>query len=330
LTGTHSHWNFFRELHEAINKGIVNFSLSTSKTFAFKIDRDLHDWFKYNELETIQKQIINWNAAVYISTPESHEFFDNEIYGVIYDEIKNVVSLYYVDKITEDSYNKASIEYINCLPPSFLRNPFNAKVVFNQLGPMIVPTLRIELGYFNISDWILIVEKDKGKFREMHKYEIEKRVMTEQDIDRIFKNAETDNLKRAESNKNLFDEWIFAFKEYDRTQKHIFGLFDCAQTVGIVYILRQRNTTKFKIGWTEQKKGKNLKVSVESRVAQLQTGNADPIDIVGYFRASSIKTEKVIHEKFSEFRLTGEWFRLTDTDCENILNDDWRIKNNIF
>lgn len=330
LVGTSSQWDFFRELHEAINKGIVNFSFTTSKIFAFRINKDLNEWFKNNDLETIQKQIINWNAAVYSSIPESREYFETEIYGALFSEIKNIATKYYRGTLTENTYNDASLDYINCLPPKFLKNPITSRVIFNQWGPMVAPTLTIELGYLNISDWILIVERDQRQFREMHKNEIEKRVMTEADIERIFKNAETDSLQRAESNKEIFDEWIYAFKDFDRTQRHIFGLFDNEQTIGLIYLVRQRNTNKFKIGWTEKKDGQTLKESVESRVAALQTGNADPIDIVGYFRASSIRTEKAIHEKFNDVRLTGEWFRLTDNDCENILSDDWRVSNNIF
>ena len=187
------------------------------------------------------------------------------------------------------------------------------------------------MGYFTANDWIFIVERNEKQFRETHKADIGKKGMTDEDIDRMFKNADVDRLQRSESDKEIFDEWIFAFKDFERTQKHIFNFFGEQEAAsGLVYVVRQRNTSKFKIGWTEKKEAQTNEDSVLNRVAQLQTGNADPIDIIGYFRASSMRTEKTIHEKFDDVRLTGEWFRLTDTDCENILNDDWRVANNIF
>ena len=330
LVGTSYQWDFFRELHDAINKGIVNFSYTSSKVFAFRISRDLHDWFKNNGIETIQKQIINWNAAVYASSPDDHWFFETEIYGVVFNEIKNVAKLYYSDELNDSTYEGASMNYINCLPPKFLKDPITKRIIFNKLGPMFAPTLNVEIAYFNQSDWVLIAERNEKQYREMHKHEIERGIITKSDIDRVFKHAETDTLQRAESDKEIFNEWLFSYKEFDRTQKHVFSLFDNDHAIGLVYVLRQRNTNKFKIGWTEKKEGQSIKESVESRVAQLQTGNADPIDVVGYFKASSVRTEKAVHEKFEEVRLTGEWFRLTDKDCENILSDDWRVSNNIF
>jgi hypothetical protein len=100
--------------------------------------------------------------------------------------------------------------------------------------------------------------------------------------------------------------------------------------VGLIYVIRQRNSNNFKIGWTEQKKGMNEKQSVKNRVAGLQTGNPEPLDIVGFFRASGTKTERALHSLFDSKRRTGEWFLLDQTDWQNILSDDWRISKNIF
>lgn len=331
LIGTCYQWDLLNELHNAINKGIFNFSFSSNKLFTFEIEKDIYDWFRNNNIQTIQKQIINWNAALYLAKPEQKDFFETEIYGVVFNEIRRVIDKYYTDSNSIESYEKASLEYINCLPPNFLKNPFKESVVvFNDWGPWIMPKLKLEIGYFTKTDWICIVERDMNKFRTMHKIEIDKRLMTEKDIQLIFEKYGEDSLQRAESNKKIFNNWLYSYKKYEQTQNHIFRLFDNEVRVGFIYIIRQRNTSFFKIGWTEKKETLTFKESVEKRVASLQTGNPEKLDIIGYFRASSIKTEKTIHEKFKKKRKTGEWFLLSENDYQNILNDDWRIANNIF
>jgi hypothetical protein len=142
--------------------------------------------------------------------------------------------------------------------------------------------------------------------------------------------AKTDALNRSESDKEIFSNWLFSYRNYEKTKNHIFQLFLDETPVGLIYVIRQRNSNNFKIGWTEQKKGMNEKQSVKNRVAGLQTGNPEPLDIVGFFRASGTKTERALHSLFDSKRRTGEWFLLDQTDWQNILSDDWRISKNIF
>ena len=65
-------------------------------------------------------------------------------------------------------------------------------------------------------------------------------------------------------------------------------------------------------------------------MAQLQTGNSQPLHIVGSFSCVGTNTEKTLHALFQDVRLSGEWFELTEIDVKNILNEEWRIERNVF
>jgi hypothetical protein len=378
LPGEEMEWEILEELHKAINTGVFSFGV-TYKVFTFEIDKELYDWFKYNDLQTIQKQVVNWVAAVYLSQPLLQEYLDDYIYSPILSEAKRVIKNHYskaysdkykvldetveffdsglngendkekykiyetfqeensdeIDKpygLRGNEYRNASLRYINCLPPKFLQDP-TAKsdvVLFDNYGLRYSPLLKIRIGYFTDIDWLYIVERDLQKAIERYKPEIERRIKSTKDVERIMEHAKTDALNRSESDKEIFSNWLFSYRNYEKTKNHIFQLFLDETPVGLIYVIRQRNSNNFKIGWTEQKKGMNEKQSVKNRVAGLQTGNPEPLDIVGFFRASGTKTERALHSLFDSKRRTGEWFLLDQTDWQNILSDDWRISKNIF
>jgi len=372
-------WEIIEELHKAINKGTFQFGIGDYKIFAFEINTELYSWFKNNELQTIQKQVVNWIAAVYLSRPDLHHFFDEYIYAPILIEVKRVIEKYYspgyytkysllsevvtlfeaayngennvrninryekfsvrnsdrIEKLFEErrnEYKKASLGYINCPPPKFLENPIenNDIIRFGTYGVRYSPSVKIKIAYFTDTDWTLIVERDKRKAHEIYKSLVESGYMTRAEIDKLVQDAEFDTLNRAESDKTLWEKWLYSYRNFEKTNSIIYNLFDEKTTQGLIYLIRQRNSNYFKIGWTERKSGLTERQSVENRISSLQTGNPEPLDIVGFFKASGIKTEKTLHSYFESKRKTGEWFNLTDIDCQNILNDDWRINNNIF
>lgn len=380
LPGEEIEWEILEELHKAINTGIFNFGIKGSKIFAFEIDNDLYDWFKKNDLITIQKQVINWIAAVYLSRPDKNEYLDNYIYPPILNEAKKVIQKHYssnfaekyklldeevdlweksidvkidaskhdafetfdeehsdkIEKLSAEKdreYINAALSYINCLPPKKLKNPIAKEriVIFDESGLKYSPLIRVRIGYFTDRDWILIVERNLQEAKKIFKSEIERGTLSNVDIEIMLQKAEIDNLNRSgESDKSMWDKWFYSYRNFEKTNNHIYQLFEDESLIGLIYIIRQRNTNYFKIGWTEQKKGLSEKQSVENRVVSLQTGNPEPLDIVGYFKASGTKTEKTIHSVFNSKRRTGEWFLLSDSDWQNLLNDNCRINNNIF
>ena len=64
----------------------------------------------------------------------------------------------------------------------------------------------------------------------------------------------------------------------------------------------------------------------------MQTGSAERFTPVGHFRAASDKTEKTLKKFFEAKRVRpdGEWFALTEQDIASLLEEEWRIRNNIF
>lgn len=75
---------------------------------------------------------------------------------------------------------------------------------------------------------------------------------------------------------------------------------------GFVYFVQGENGGAVKIGYT---------IDIKVRLKQLQTGYPDNLKILTIFPGSQAD-EQSLHEKFSEYRLHGEWFK----PCEDILN----------
>jgi hypothetical protein len=58
---------------------------------------------------------------------------------------------------------------------------------------------------------------------------------------------------------------------------------------------------RIKIGWSKK---------VGTRIAQLQTGNAEPIELLGVLPGGRFH-ERRLHQQFAAARLSGEWFAAT-------------------
>lgn len=57
----------------------------------------------------------------------------------------------------------------------------------------------------------------------------------------------------------------------------------------------------------------------ESRKQVLQTGNPQKIYLYSCFKGD-FETEKMLHEYFSQYRLTGEWFNMRDGGMKELLD----------
>ena len=149
-------------------------------------------------------------------------------------------------------------------------------------------------------------------------------VFTEDDWQRIIVRGESDDLLQVESSEDLWQKWLHTFELYPSRRSHFFELLGDAVQQGRVYILRGVNSRLCKPGWTT--------VDPVVRLAQLQTGSAEKLELVGHFRAASDKAEEVLHKHFhsKRVRADGEWFALTEEDLVDIFDEKWRQRNQVF
>lgn len=70
----------------------------------------------------------------------------------------------------------------------------------------------------------------------------------------------------------------------------------------------------YKIGFTKR--------SVESRLKELKTGNANDIKIISVYSSKwSIKIESILHRLYNSKRVNGEWFELSQNDVKSFMEN---------
>lgn len=77
---------------------------------------------------------------------------------------------------------------------------------------------------------------------------------------------------------------------------------------GFVYIISE-GTEFFKIGWAS---------NVKQRLKDLQIANPRRLQIVKQIQSTNKKDEKIIHYKYHDKKVRGEWFELDSSDIEEI------------
>jgi len=71
---------------------------------------------------------------------------------------------------------------------------------------------------------------------------------------------------------------------------------------GWIYLVACEQPLSVKIGFTTK--------HPRARLKQLQTGNPSKLKLMGWY-PGSLQAEREIHDSLGEFRMQGEWFRLT-------------------
>ena len=80
--------------------------------------------------------------------------------------------------------------------------------------------------------------------------------------------------------------------------------------MGFVYLIESIDAGTCKIGITKNDPNKRLK--------QLSTGNDSPLILVSTFKTDNYrKLESWLHRKYSDKRLNGEWFMLSEEDINS-------------
>ena len=78
-----------------------------------------------------------------------------------------------------------------------------------------------------------------------------------------------------------------------------------------IYLIQNKETGHFKIGRTK---------NINKRIKQLQTGSSGELVLVDKFEIYS-KLESYLHNIYSAYNISGEWFDLSYSDVSKLQTD---------
>lgn len=92
--------------------------------------------------------------------------------------------------------------------------------------------------------------------------------------------------------------------------------------MGYVYLIGEiNNGKKYKIGSTRAK-------DINKRLKQLQTGNSNPLFIESYYETDKpFKLETMLHNRFKDNNVIGEWFEMKDEDIKSFEDICYSFQN---
>ena len=355
-----------RELYALVNHG--DFKLSSQplhKLFAMELDSDSYAWLTNSELGTIQRQIVAWMAGVYIYKRSLYPRLDEIIYTPVLEEIKDIHRQYYpedmvneydaymgLSEVIEDDdceeveeqahrevshedrncYHASCLGFAGCPPSKILGDPFDGDSfgILIPGGVLHCASAIGRTGYFNADDWASIVIADVKKAQKFYVDEYGECPLDASRLAKWIEAGKTDKLARAEGDMDMMTKWRHVYVKPTAQGAEAYSLFDGEASHGYVYVIRNGQFNQYKIGWTKLRPEEDADKSVAKRKAGNQTGNPEPLIVVGYFRASGVKVEKRLQKMFADRKGLGEWFNLTDMDVANILNPDWRSGQSIY
>lgn len=104
------------------------------------------------------------------------------------------------------------------------------------------------------------------------------------------------------------------------TSQSVKGIFICMsndlliEKKGCVYFFRHIGLTPVKIGFSTSE-------SPIDRFDQFKTYAPYGSELIGFIRTSEPnKLESILHERFSQYRLSGEWFEITQEQCNSVIS----------
>ena len=324
--------------------------------FGAAIPDDMFEYFKRCEVPVIQKHIVCWLAAIYAYEPDKRSTIDSQVYQPVLREAKRIFEEEYANRFDLAEYvaelkrrqeysdiywkvfrakgqvaaNEWSFSVGTMYPDSlvekleeFYIDAVHTDVCERHCGSpppeiLAAPSLSEKFGSHVKGDWGVPEHFNRGLDVPVPIFGFS---FVNWD-DFLRKNSKRELYYGAEA-EDVAIKWKHQFAKYDTTGEHVYSLYDSEPTKGHIYLMRDENTTSVKIGFTS-------KPDIGARQSSLQTGNPGRIEVLGSFRCSSRKTEKVLHEMFSEHRLRGEWFDLSEHQVDSILDKQWRIENHVY
>jgi hypothetical protein len=332
-------FRFLEHFHAAIHAAdFSGFHSESRYVFGISVAPLLYSWFNQNKLTTIREQIINYFAAKYIWEKSQRPMLQDELYRPLFDEIQRVIKTYYpadiesAYKIEADNwetdppkaaamathgferlkadYAKASINYTGAPPPEIFKD-FHDRSYWNL--PDSEAHLRQSWGITG------------GRDCEFN-FCFEQFYFTRTDWEEIIIKGDPDELRRREARSDLWEKWKLTFDRYEQTKNHVFQLTSEVPQKGFVYVFQEGTSKVRKVGFTHREQ------DVENRRKAAQPYSHEVWSTRGYFPVASQNTETVIHNILKKMgcHIRGELFSLTEEQVTDLLDDEWRRRNNIF
>lgn len=295
------------DLHSIVNSNTEDYDkLFNRKVFLVGFPPRLYSWLRNLSFDMLQLQIQNWIAASVYFNPEDATILEEQIYEPTYQSAMKILHRYssvsndhdnhntYQKQI--DQYHLISTQLTGAKPPEFLsqlgRNQPNQEWGLNRYL-----NFEIAVAYLRNDDW-----------------------------DHIVVNRSEDKMRRSESNSLLFEKWNMVYKRYPVTKDNIINSSKNSRKRHFVYVLREGDSRRYKIGWT-------LDPVVENRIKGLQTGNSFKIKPMGIFEVTSKSIENAIQNFFKDNKINEggrEWFILQDRELRLLLDKEWRLQQNFI
>jgi hypothetical protein len=316
-------WALLESLHNLVNEGDFSaFDGRTSDHIAvLVIPPRLATWLLHTKVATLQNQILNWLAAYRAFHSELPDKKTACLPPGLEEKVEAIMRKHYFGRFSHDEvwkmsnrtgpqdfldhYLQVSKELTGGPPPEILK--------LRNCEVHEVRTQEWGLSDFALSDWIgFDFHYDYGYIRD-------------DDWKVFIVEGQECELPAAESSDELRQKWLHTLDLFPTRRRHLFSILGGEAQLGYVYILRNEATGHHKIGFTAGS-------DPYGRLASLQTGSSERLIPAGNFRAASLKTEAVVQRHFAAKRLRpdGEWFALSPEDLANLLDEDWRVRNNIF
>ena len=313
--GSLSAWGLLEKFHRVVNEADFSVFDGYDRILAIMAAPKPVQWIRNTKLVTLQRQILNWIAAW--STYHYGKFPDENTTVLppgVREEVEAIKREFYDDsRFTND--NLWETHYPERLDQLIRHYEETSKNLTGAPPPEILKLPRFKLNVA-LEAWGL-----GQNFNLPYRYAC----FLDRDWERIVVQGTTDDLDRMESSEELWEKWLYTFDNYPATHNHVFRVLGNEVQMGFVYLLQGEELGRYKIGFTAS--GNSY-----SRRGSLQTGSAERLVPAGHFRAASAKTEQTVkmHFEAKRVRPDGEWYALAKQDVDNLLDEDWRIRNNIF
>lgn len=316
-------WGLLERFHKLVNEG--DFSVFDERTddfiIAIVIRPSLGHWLLNTKITTFQRQILNWLAAWFTFHSDPPDKKTTQLPPGVLEQVESIRRTHYSPRFSYDKiWNRSNPQE----PFEFLKHYQDVtKELTGAASPEILKLRDCELEGVDLESWGL----SGGQYGNWMGFDFSYRFIRicDGDWERYVLRGEVSNDDRAESDEALRQKWFHTLELYPTRRSHIFGIFGAEVQMGFVYIFKGEELGRYKIGFTTNENS-------FARKGSLQTGSAERLIPIGYFRAASDKTEKTVQKFFEAKRVRpgGEWFALTEEDIANLLNEEWRIRNNIF